>query len=299
LPTAQQSWEEINCQTDKAKTITAKFKNLRKSLRSWQKNLSGLKRNINNVKLVLGLLETIEEVRDLTIMEWNFKEALPTKLNQLLDQQRVYWKQRGKIKWVKEGDARTKLFHANATIKYRNNLIAQLQKSNGEIVLNHAEKEKILWEAFKDRLGQSECSSMAFNLSYFLENNLDLAWLKEPFTVEEIDVVIKNLPNDKAPGPNGFNNKFIKRCWHFIKYDFYGLCSAFQDNAVCLKSINDSFITLIPKTDGALLVNDFRPISLLDCSIKLITKLLANRLQAVILQLVHQNQDGFIRSRTI
>jgi hypothetical protein len=69
LPTAQQSWEEINCQTDKAKTITAKFKNLRKSLRSWQKNLSGLKRNINNVKLVLGLLETIEEVRDLTIME--------------------------------------------------------------------------------------------------------------------------------------------------------------------------------------------------------------------------------------
>jgi exonuclease III len=44
LPTAQQSWEEINCQTDKAKIITAKFKNLRKSLRSWQKNLSRIKK---------------------------------------------------------------------------------------------------------------------------------------------------------------------------------------------------------------------------------------------------------------
>jgi hypothetical protein len=128
---------------------------------------------------------------------------------------------------------------------------------------------------------------------------LDLAWLEETFTVEEIDAVIKNLPNDKAPGPDGFNNEFIKRCWHFIKYDFYDLYFAFQENAVCLKSINESFITLIPKTDGALIVNDFRPISLLNCSIKLITKLLANRLQAIILQLVHQNQYGFIRSKTI
>lgn len=38
---------------------------------------------------------------------------------------------------------------------------------------------------------------------------------------------------------------------------------------------------------------------MLNCSIKLITKLLANRLQSVILQLVHQNQYGFIRTRTI
>jgi retron-type reverse transcriptase len=35
-----------------------------------------------------------------------------------------------------------------------------------------------------------------------------------------------------------------------------------------------------------------------NCSIKF-TKLLANRLQAVILQLVHRNQYGFIKTRTI
>jgi len=90
-----------------------------------------------------------------------------------------------------------------------------------------------------------------------------------------------------------------KKYWHFIKEDFYALCLAFQNNSVCLQSINDSFITLVPKTDGAQQVGEFRPISLLNCSIKLITKLLANRLQSVILQLVHQNQYGFIRTRTI
>ena len=46
-------------------------------------------------------------------------------------------------------------------------------------------------------------------------------------------------------------------------------------------------------------VNDFRPISLLNTSVKVITKILANRFQQVILSLVHQNQYGFIKDRTI
>jgi len=89
-------------------------------------------------------MEIIEECRDLTVMEWNVKETLNEKLSHLLEHQRVYWKQRGKVRWVKDGDAGTKLFHANATIKHRNNLIAQLQKNNGETVHNHAEKEIII-----------------------------------------------------------------------------------------------------------------------------------------------------------
>lgn len=46
-------------------------------------------------------------------------------------------------------------------------------------------------------------------------------------------------------------------------------------------------------------MNDFRPISLLNYSFKLLTKLLANRLQSVILSVVHTNQYGFIKGRSI
>lgn len=56
---------------------------------------------------------------------------------------------------------------------------------------------------------------------------------------------------------------------------------------------------LIPKIDGARSVADFRPILLLNSSVKLITKLLANKLQLVITSLIHKNQYGFIKSRTI
>lgn len=66
-----------------------------------------------------------------------------------------------------------------------------------------------------------------------------------------------------------------------------------------LRIINSSFITLVPKVSNPETVSDFWPISLLNISLKLLTKILADILQLVILKLMHKNQYGFIRSRSI
>jgi hypothetical protein len=66
-----------------------------------------------------------------------------------------------------------------------------------------------------------------------------------------------------------------------------------------MECINGSFITIIPKTDSPTSVNDYRPIYLLNYSLKLLTKLLGNRLQWLITSVIHQNQYGFIKARTI
>jgi hypothetical protein len=79
----------------------------------------------------------------------------------------------------------------------------------------------------------------------------------------------------------------------------YKLCLDFFDGAVDLQAVNNSFITLVPKVNNPTTVNDFRPISLINCVVKIITKLLGDRMQKVIISLVHQNQYGFIRTRTI
>ena len=107
------------------------------------------------------------------------------------------------------------------------------------------------------------------------------------------------MPADKAPGPNRFNGYFIKSCRETIKIYFYSLCFDFFNETLDLQSINNFFITLIPKTNNPTTVNDFRPISLLNCVLKIITKLLANRLQGKITSLIRTNQYGFIKSRTI
>jgi retron-type reverse transcriptase len=66
-----------------------------------------------------------------------------------------------------------------------------------------------------------------------------------------------------------------------------------------IQSINGSHIVLIPKKDSHQIVNDYRPISLLNSSLKLLTKIIANILQKVILSIVHTNQYGFIKGRSI
>ena len=99
-------------------------------------------------------------------------------------------------------------------------------------------------------------------------------------TIENVKLVISFLDSiDGYNGPDGFNNEFLKNCWFLIKHDFYKLCSAFFSEEVCLQSNNASFITLIPKIDGPSTISEYRPISLLNSSVKIITELLANRLQ--------------------
>jgi hypothetical protein len=82
---------------------------------------------------------------------------------------------------------------------------------------------------------------------------------------------VANFPSDISPGPDGFNTNFVKKCWQIIKHHFCNLCIAFHSGSICLESLNGSHITLIPKVDGPSKVSDYRPNSLLNTSIKILT----------------------------
>ena len=72
--------------------------------------------------------------------------------------------------------------------------------------------------------------------------------LSVPFTKEEIDHVIKIILTDCAPGPDGFNGHLLKVCWDVIKEDFERLCDDFWDGKINIKCLNNSLISLIPKS---------------------------------------------------
>lgn len=48
----------------------------------------------------------------------------------------------------------------------------------------------------------------------------DISHLLRPFLEEEVEVVIRNLKSNSAPGPDGFSYTFYKSCWNIIKPDF-------------------------------------------------------------------------------
>lgn len=133
------------------------------------------------------------------------------------------------------------------------------------------------------RMGCTTKPTMLFDLTQLVQTSDTLDEMSRPFIIEDIDSAIKQMPVDKAPGPGGFNGFFLKSCWEIVKEDFYNLCFDFFNGSLDLQSINNSHITLIPKTNNPATDNDFRPIFLLNYALKVITKLLANRLQSKIM----------------
>jgi hypothetical protein len=71
---------------------------------------------------------------------------------------------------------------------------------------------------------------------------------------------------------------FKKKCWNIIKEDIYNVCFDFLNGEVDIKALNNSFITLILKVNNPTTVNDFRPVSLMNLVVKIITKLLGERI---------------------
>ncbi|RVW28251.1 putative glucan 1,3-alpha-glucosidase [Vitis vinifera] len=103
-----------------------------------------------------------------------------------------------------------------------------------------------------------------------------------PFTKEEIYVALMDMNGDKALGPDGFTVAFWQSSWELVKEEIMDLFREFYDQCSFAKSLNSTFLVLIPKKGGAEDLGDFRPISLLGSLYKLLAKVLANRLKKVL-----------------
>ena len=90
------------------------------------------------------------------------------------------------------------------------------------------------------------------------------------------------MNGDKAPGPDGFTVAFWQACWDFAKEEIVELFKEFFDQKSLAKSLNATFLVIIPKKGGVEDLGEFRPISLLGGLYKLMAKVLANRLRMVL-----------------
>lgn len=78
-------------------------------------------------------------------------------------------------------------------------------------------------------MGVANQPTCDFELENIIQSIPSLEELSAPFTNEEIDRVIKLIPSDWAPGPDGFTGQYLKICWDVIKPDFYNLCHDFWE----------------------------------------------------------------------
>jgi len=117
--------------------------------------------------------------------------------------------------------------------------------------------------------------------------------------IEEHEIVeaINQCGSNKSPGSDGFNFCFIKQNWATLKNDVCQAIKWFHSTGRIPKGCNASFIALVPKKQIPLGVDDYRPISLVGCVYKIVSKILANRLKRVLPKIIDYSQSAFLKGR--
>jgi len=162
------------------------------------------------------------------------------------------------------------------------------------VVVSQEEKQRAVDDFYENILGRAEEREFTLDLDALAVQQHDLSELDVPFSEDEVWSIVKDMPLDKAPGPDGFTGRFYKTCWSIIKLDVLTALDAIQQGHVFkFRLLNSAFITLLPKKVDAVEIKDFRPISLIHSFTKLVTKLMANRLAPLLPSLVSANQSAF------
>jgi exonuclease III len=254
---------------------------------------------------ITALIDTIEELElkgeagELSEVEKQVRIQCCDLLWMLLKSKDSVEFQRARSKWLKEGDANTKFFHACVKNRSRRNTIVALKKGDGWLEDPIAIKEEIV-SYFAAQFSEVEWNRPTLDgLTFPMIPVSDADFICRPFDETEIKECIVNSDGNKSPGPDGFNFEFYKNCWEVVKEDFISLFNEFHSNAKLPKGLLSYFITLIPKIPNPHVIKDFRPISLLGSVYKTVAKVLAARMGTVMGNLISNNQSAFIKGRLL
>jgi hypothetical protein len=279
-----------------------KMRALRKHLSGWARHINGiLKQEKRKLSLIIDDLEALAEVRPLFVSEIELKSQSNAQIVSLLREEELKWYQRSKSQFILKGDSNTRYFHSMANGRHRKKHIHSLVQDEGTIE-GHEQLKSYITNYYKNLFGEPVEGNFTMDESrtddiphVSIEEN---AFLTPPYS-EEVRKVVFMMEHNKAPGPDGFPAEFYQTFWDIIRVDLLALFSSLHTGQLELFRLNFGKIVLLPKVNEADRIQQYRPICLLNVSVKIFTKVATIRLNTVVDHVVRPSQTAFMQGRNI
>jgi hypothetical protein len=274
-----------------------------KLVTGWAANVvAELNRKKQTVAAEFNWLDMEFESRELDDLEKERQKVLGRELENLWVIEEIKIRQRSRDRNILEGDRNTAYFHAVANQRARKKKIEGLHGENGFVqdtpgILGIA--VKYYKDLFKWESREPFCLSDSFwDPDDLVQEGGNVA-LEAPFSENEIKEAMFSCYAEGAPGLDDLSFLFYHKFWDLVKSDIVKLFEEFYNSRLDVFRLNFAMLTLIPKVEDAAEMRFFRPISLLNCSFKIFSKVLTLRLEKISQRLVAKEQSAFIRDRFI
>jgi exonuclease III len=234
-----------------------KLKNLKQTLKHWNRHTFG---NIfdSQKQLTQQMSDLQHQIREQGLTEELKAQELELaqQIAERKRQEELLWKQKSRVRWLKEGERNTKFFHRTVIQRRHTNRITHLVSDAGDTLHSHADLETHLVDYFQDLLTepigdrQAAINKVTQNIPLLVTQEQNDALLR-PFTLEEVDQAMQDTPKCKAPGPDGFTSDFFHSCWQMIRTEVWEILEESRITGKVLPALNATFLTLVPKVGQA------------------------------------------------
>ena len=194
-------------------------------LKSWSaKQVGAVRLQLAIAKEIVFRLDAAQDIRTLAphVLALRRKDKLCSL--GLASLQSTLVRQHARITYLAEGGANTKFFHLQACHRHRKGHIPKL-KTGVTVLFRDEEMAKAVFEHFDSMLGTPGQQHNLINFEELGLPSLQGHLFDHCFSEEEVWQAIKDMPTDRAPGPDGFTGLFYKTAWPVIKED---IMRAFQ-----------------------------------------------------------------------
>ncbi|KAK9735525.1 hypothetical protein RND81_04G210400 [Saponaria officinalis] len=271
------------------------------SLQRWNRDVF---RNIFSKKD--KLMEQIEGIQNNPLVHSSLdliqkEEALRKQLDNVLLQEELLWFQKSRMEYICDGDRNTRFFYLSTIMRRKRNRIESLQDNSDEWMFDPDQIKSHVMAYYKQLFtADAHLNLQDIPIGSFLPLQSDqLRLLDRNFIASEIYGALCQISPYKALGPDGFQALFFHSQWDAIHTSVTDFILQMLRGKDFSEGLNDTFLTLIPKTDNPQKITQFRPIGLCNVVYKIISKVIVNRIKPILPMLISPAQTSFVPKRQI